>query len=1158
MNEIMFNMPIFNNLKINSSLLPVMLWVIFALNLSGQKVGDFIESAGRLDALQGAERSLQYRPEGGDFVCVNGKNRFTRALYGTNTAFRVETSDMPEFGFFMPNMGGNIQLGIISENRSLWLNRAERIESRYRSGCRIYEITDKMLGKGKLAITVLAMANSEGVVLKINGKNIPKGVELLTLYGGASNKRFTRNGDLGVDDPKAFDLHPEACADNEYTIQRNAFSLIYGKGTKGGLCELDGVFPEGSNLKLGSPDRLNSPAEAWLSVSEDNKPVLLARTKLSSEIYFAIKKPDNERLTAANLKENFLQAEKKREAISGTVKIGTPDPYFNTLGGVLSVAADGIWDEKTFWQHGAIGWRMPLNGWRAAYVGDAIGWHDRARRHFDGYAASQITNVEPIYPHPTQDSALHLARAEKKWGTQMYSNGYITRNPNETNKMHHYDMNLVYVDELLWHLNWTGDLEYARKIWPVLESHLAWEKRNFDPNNDGLYDAYACIWASDALQYNSGAVTHSSAYNYRANRMAAQIARKIGKDATPYEKEADKILKAINVNLWLPRKGWWAEYKDLMGYQLVHPDAAIWTVYHAIDSDIHDPFQAYQATRYVDTEIPHIPVKGKDLADEGYQTISTTNWLPYSWSINNVAFAEVAHTALAYWQAGRKEEAFKLFKSNVLDGMYLGASPGNIGQISYYDAARGECYRDFGDPIGVYSRALVQGLFGVLPDAMNDRLVIRPGFPAEWDHASIETSDIRFKFTRDAKLECYSVQPNFSKQLALNLLIDAHSDKIASLKVNGKVVKWTLDEGISSPRVRIECPKADKYEVEIRWAGNPIKGKIESQTVEPNQEWTLVADAQILGVNDPQHILDSQVLGEHKIAGKIVGEVGTRTLFVQLKQGEMTWFQPVNIRIQDASSSENEEATRLSIKPGAVYETVNMDSFFNESVSRIFKNEYLSPRSPYTTLQVPSQGIGEWCHPLLTANIDDSGLRKAAKNNVFHTPMGIPFRTVGDSVGKNIAFTSLWNNFPDSLSIPLSGKGSYAYLLMAGTTNHMQCHITNGTVEAIYRDGTSAKLALVNPETWTPIEQDFYVDGKAFSLRNIRPYRVAFKNGAVSRNLDKEFNIKPTEVYGRDIDGGAGIILGLPLDSSKELKELRLKTVANEVIVGLMGVTLCR
>ena len=106
-----------------------------------------------------------------------------------------------------------------------------------------------------------------------------------------------------------------------------------------------------------------------------------------------------------------------------------------------------------------------------------------------------------------------------------------------------------------------------------------------------------------------------------------------------------------------------------MGHRRLHESAGVWTIYHALDSEVADPFQAYQATRYVDTEIPHIPVRSEGLNDEGYATVSTTNWLPYSWSINNVAFAEVMHTALAYFQAGRAEAGYKLMKSSVLDGI---------------------------------------------------------------------------------------------------------------------------------------------------------------------------------------------------------------------------------------------------------------------------------------------------------------------------------------------------------------------------------------------------------------------------------------------------------------------------------------------------------
>src|SRR5471030_97973 len=76
------------------------------------------------------ERNIHYRPEGNDFVCVNGKMRFNRHLYGTNTAFRVEAGDLPEFALYMPGMGGNIKFGLISKDSSKWLINAAMITAR--------------------------------------------------------------------------------------------------------------------------------------------------------------------------------------------------------------------------------------------------------------------------------------------------------------------------------------------------------------------------------------------------------------------------------------------------------------------------------------------------------------------------------------------------------------------------------------------------------------------------------------------------------------------------------------------------------------------------------------------------------------------------------------------------------------------------------------------------------------------------------------------------------------------------------------------------------------------------------------------------------------------------------------------------------------------
>lgn len=1183
----------------------------------------------------GKERQLRYTPEGEDFVIVNGDRKFNRALYGTNTAFRVETGDIPEFGLFMPNMGGNIQLGLIKKDESIWLNDAEYIKSIYRSGSRIYEIKDPLIDNGKISITVLAMAEAEGVVMKIETFDLPVDTELLCMYGGANNKRFSRNGDLGVDEPDAFALNADACENNLYKIIQNAFSLEYGQGTKDGPYTVQGVFPEHSEVKQASPYAVTTPCDVLKSSPTDNKPVLVSIIPIEkSEVYYiAVRKESNKRLSYSQLEDEFNKAESRRKQIAGTVRIKTPDPYFNTLGGVLSIAADGIWDDATHtWQHGAVGWRMPLNGWRAAYVGDAVGWHERTRKHFDGYAASQITDMEPTIPHPSQDQKLNLARAEKNWGTQMYSNGYICRNPYNTKQMHHYDMNLVYIDALLWHFNWTGDMDYVSKMWPVLKRHLAWEKRNFDPDDDGLYDAYAGIWASDALQYNSGSVTHSSAYNYRANKMAAEIADKLDEDSKLYKTEAEKILKAVNSQLWLTDKGWWAEYKDFMGNRMIHPNAAVWTVYHAIDSDIHTPFQAYQATRYVDTSIPHIPVLAKGLADNGYHTVSTTNWLPYSWSINNVAFAEVAHTSLAYWQAGRENEAFKLFKSSVLDGMYLGDSPGNIGQVSFYDAARGECYRDFGDPVGVYSRVLVQGLFGIIPDAMNQNMTIRPGFPSDWNHASISTPDVAFDFKRNGTNDSYKISNRIKQVNTIQLLVKANHENIRSVTVNGKTQKWELVDNIGKPLVKINCAGAETYEVLIEWQGKPLEIASYEQQGVKGEIWSLNCNNEITKIYDPQNVLKNSQVEKNNIKGILQGELGNRTLFVQTRQGQMFWWQPLHIEIiepffanYDPESSKlefkltnnlkqdveinvsvNHEAKKcfeqpVSLKSGETshlisipneyvkvgtntlqveksgeviyqtnlinwnlrnenpkYETVQFEKYMNASVSQIFKNEYLTPRSPYTTLQVPKQGIGEWCHPSLTANIEDSGLRKAVRNGELSTPLGVPFHTTGDDKANNIAFTTLWDNYPAQIDIPLTGKASHAYLMMAGSTNHMQCHVVNATITISYKDGSKSVLNLIPPETWAPIEQDFYLDGSAFVSQRSRPYRVAFKTGVVNRDMEKEMRISSNEVYGRNIDGGAGIILDLPLDANKELDSLEMKTLANEVVIGLMGVTLLR
>ena len=974
-------------------------------------------------------RTLQYHPDGRDIVCQDGDKRYNRALYGSYTEYRLETSDRPIFAVYRSKAHKNIRFRLTANGKTTLLEQTTHAEARYNAGKRVYKLTDASWRKGSLTITVLLQPDAESAIWKFEPQNMPSDAKVEMVVCDIKRPKFNRSGDMNSDPADSFE--PADGEPNKQTIQ-------WMLGTETTYAVLD---CKGGAYRNANPQATYTVLDSGASTYTLSTP------------------------TGAEAERLYAKAWQHHEWLAGNIVFDTPDPYLNTMGGTLMAAADGAWDGEV-WLHGAIVWRMQLNGWRAGFLGDLLGMPDRAVSHFNAYANSQITDVEPIIPNPTPDPEKLLTREAKTWGTQMYSNGYICRYPNRKDIMHHYDMNLNYIDELLLHLEYDANKDYLRKMWPVIKLHLAWEKRNFDPDDDGLYDAYCCIWASDALYYNGGAVSHSTAYNYRTLRLAARICEILGEDPTYYKKEADKTLKAMNERLWLKDRGHWAEYQDLMGLKRTHNHAALWSIYTPIDCGMATPEQAIRATQYVDSCIPHIPVVIEGVKtskkDKPLYQISTTDWLPYDWSINNVAAEETMHMALAYFQAGRNEEGFRLIKANIMDQAYLGGSPGNFGQISYYDRARGELYRDFSDNAGISSRAFIEGLYGIRPDALNGRCYIRPGFPAEWKHASIQTPYMKYTFRREGNKEIYEIEQNFAQPLQIVL------------------------------------------------RQNTGVGYVETVGTTEKKQTITVTRAK-------QQPLPRPLITAERIDGKAWG-----------------------------NNFDDVKTDRL--------ETVNMDAKWNSNVGDIFKNFYLSPRPKVTTLTIPAHGIGEWCHPEFTANINDVALRRQVKDQVFTTELGIPFRT--PAKGRNIAYTSLWDNYPDAVTIPLQGKASHAYLLMAGSTNHMQSRIDNGQIVVTYTDGTTDTLPLYNPHNWCPIEQDYYEDGLAFHAAQPRPFRLDFATLSVSRE-----QMPMGERYGyqqRDFAKGAGVILDMPLDPQKTLQSLTVRTLSNDIVVGLMGITLQR
>jgi hypothetical protein len=91
------------------------------------------------------------------------------------------------------------------------------------------------------------------------------------------------------------------------------------------------------------------------------------------------------------------------------------------------------------------------------------------------------------------------------------------------------------------------------------------------------------------------------------------------------------------------------------------------------------------------------------------------------------------------------------------------------------------------------------------------------------------------------------------------------------------------------------------------------------------------------------------------------------------------------------------------------------------------------------------------------------------------------------------------------------------------------------------------------PETWWPIEQDYFIDDYQFPMEGPLPPRVDLRTGKV-----RLLSLDTFKGRGREVPGGAATVLDLALDPARQLQRLTVRTLSNDVVIGLMGTTLDR
>ena len=599
----------------------------------------------------------------------------------------------------------------------------------------------------------------------------------------------------------------------------------------------------------------------------------------------------------------------------------------------------------------------------------------------------------------------------------------------------------------------------------------------------------------------------------------------------------------------MPDQGAFAESREWLGERRLAEDPAVWTMYQAMDSEVPDPVEAWQIAADRLRALRKVPIVGDGVpADAGWQ-IACSDWQPYVWSLTLLVLAENLATALALFQAGLAGEGYGLLRGSLLDAGYRGLCPGNFPMSLQLDPHRQESQRDFGDPIGCASRALVEGLWGVRPDLLAGRLTLRPQLPLQWEKAQFSHPEVEIEYGRKADVESWLVVVSFGRTVQLSLELRARTMELPTVRVNGRAVAARfLDNAVGEPRLVLDAlSDGPRWKIELRWRGAPpVRQPHEPIRCMIGNPIPWPANVQVDELRDPQRCLKSGV----------PARAGGHTVFALQKQGHCRFWLPLELRVASAEAVGSAKA--IFSRTGERFEPVPLGTLLTGQVREILTRGYRQPRSGLCSLGLPEGLLGGWANFDVTAPISDAGLRRAG--GLLRLPSGVSFLTAEQSSAPNCCYLSQWAQDSPRARIALHGRARSLHLLIAGTTFPQATGSPHASVRVIYNDaGQPTQTELRSPSTWWPVEQDYLVDDYVFRLdspddpQQPLPWRIDLLTGKARELVREELRGK-----GGPIRGGAAFVARIDLEPERELAAVELKCELYGIVLGLLGVTLGR
>jgi hypothetical protein len=1101
-----------------------------------------------------AQQSKNYTSENGAIVGISTGRYNNRPLYINNSNAFILTGDQPIVRFGKSQyMYGTFILALVRDGKAKWLQQCDQIRSVYTPGTMRWEVSDTGFPGGSVILEVHPMSGTTGMTLKATAQGARKGDSLIWAYGGAKwfrKQNLSWKMDvMGQPELLSWGFVPEDCRYNRVETTPEVFIVsLRDSVNQERLFTVSGGCSAGPATRPAEASFWNNPL-AFIQSEAQDLPIITGTIDLvkDKEIYWAfeafdsvivksplekgdkrgIDKPDSITESLLDPEKAYTEGKRRTDALKERLKIHTPDPYLDAIAVASAAAVDGTWYPPVF-VHGAMQWNSRFPGWRTIFGGTMYGWHDRVRQEAKFYTDAQVRTSDK--KEAKADPATLLT--EQHPDSRFYGVGRIKQDQK------FYDMQSQFFDQMVEEYRWTADPELVSFFREALELHLLWMRECFDSDGDGVYESYINTWPSDSQWYNGGGTAEETAYAYRGHLAARDMALNAGDlEAEKFHAQMlDKIKRGFFDKLWIVGKGHSGAYREQGGNERLHEDPWLYSIFLPVDAGLTSPLQSVESVYYSEWALQndHLPGGGRQ--------VWTSNWIPGIWSVRELWPGDNYHLALSYFLAGLPDDGYDIFRGTFLRTAFHHLSPGNFGGV--------QGGIDFGDCVHPFARTLVSGLFGYQPDYPNHKVVIAPKFPSGWKDASLELPDFKISFNRNGPQYNYSVR--LARGADLDLRLPVQCRKIKRVMVNGNKVKWELLPGIGNTVVAIQLPQSEKAEVFIET--DKVVPYHPPVFIEGNAGDVIqiaAANAQIVSFEDPQEALEDEKIRNGVITANLTPNKGFHTVMVRVIAGNSPQYRVFRIRINDPAGDAREASRFLYLVPGnASWEPVDISKLINADVTIIYQQQYLSPRPNTVSVRLGTDGYSPWTFPHWKSLPPAIRLDKA--ENLMHgpgrliTPQGVPF--YWPSGEKNIVFTSLWDNYPVKIDFPVNKSGDAVWFLVAGSTNIMQCRIANAVIRLNYSDGSTDSLELVPPVNY-------------WNLSTIDSHATAPGQGSrIDYTSETDRFCMPAKLP-ETVQLGENcraMLLNLKMRKDVVLRSVTLETLSQEVVVGMMGISIMK